>query len=190
MIPKGFPHHLRHFFRLKSTEFTQFGPHFEACSGEFSCVLATPRSENSVFLENTFQRQMWCQHWVLTWSWQYFWNKSLYRKCFWKQSEPSRCRLDRDTAQFPTPKWPHKKGRWEGQRVHGGQKIEIFSKFFLCSEMIPRGFPHHLRDFSHPNSTNFTHFGPHFEACSGEFSCVLAIARSENSVFLENTFPR
>ena len=73
---------------------------------------------------------MWCQHRVLTWSQQYFWNKSLNEKWFWKQSEPLRCRLARDTAQFPTQKWPHKKGRWERRRVHGGRKSEILSNFF------------------------------------------------------------
>ena len=133
---------------------------------------------------------MWCQHRVLTWSQQYFWNKSLNGKCYWKQSEPLRCQLARDTAQFPTQKWPHKKGRWERRRVYGGRKSEILSKFFLSLEMIPKGSPHHLRHFFRPNSTEFTQFGPHFETCGGEFSCVLATPRSENSVFLENTFQR
>ena len=51
MIPKGFPHHLRHFFHPNSTDFTHFGPHFEAYMVAFSCVLATPRSENLDFLK-------------------------------------------------------------------------------------------------------------------------------------------
>ena len=72
--------------------------------------------------------------------------------------------------------------------MYGGRKSEILSNFFLCLEMIPKGFSHHPRHFSHPNSTEFTHFGPHFEACRGEFSCVLATPCSENLDFLEKKF--
>jgi len=54
MIPKGFPHHLCHLFHPNSTEFTQFGPLFEAYMVEFSCVLATRCSENLDFLEKKF----------------------------------------------------------------------------------------------------------------------------------------
>ena len=109
-------------------------------------------------------------------------------------SSPSLWGVDWHEIQpnFQPQKWPHKKGRWERRPVYGGRKSEILSNFFLCLEMIPKGFPHHLRHFSHPNSTEFTHFGPHFEACRGEFSCVLATPCSENLDFLEkkNLIPK
>ena len=69
--------------------------------------------------------------------------------------------------------------------MYGGQKSEIFPNFFLCSEMIPKGFPHHLCHLFHPNSTEFTQFGPLFEAYMVAFSCVLATPCSENLDFLE-----
>ena len=58
-----------------------------------------------------------------------FWNKSLCNKCFWKQSEPLRCRLARDAAQFPTPKLPHKKGRGEGVCM-GVKKVKFFRNVY------------------------------------------------------------
>ena len=53
MNPKGFPHHLHHFFRRNSTNFIPIWAHFVSCMVEFSCILAIPCSENSVFLEKT-----------------------------------------------------------------------------------------------------------------------------------------
>ena len=48
---KGFPHHLHHFFRRNSSNFTQIWARFVACMMEFICILAIPCSENGVFLE-------------------------------------------------------------------------------------------------------------------------------------------
>ena len=38
LVRKGFPHHLHHFFRRKSINFTPIGAHFEACIVSFRCV--------------------------------------------------------------------------------------------------------------------------------------------------------
>ena len=41
----------------------------------------------------------------------------------------------------------HGAGIWKNSRG-GGQKVNFFSKKKLCSEMIPKGFPHHPNHFS------------------------------------------
>ena len=51
--------------------------------------------------------------------------------------------------------------------------------------MIPKGFPHHPHHFFRQNWTNYTPIWAHFVACMMEFSCILVIPCSENSVFLE-----
>ena len=44
----------------------------------------------------------------------------------------------------------------EFEKIRGGAKSEFFSKKKLCSEMIPKGFPHHPHHFFRQNWTNYT----------------------------------
>ena len=39
LVRNGFLHHLHHFFRRKSINFTPIGAHFEACIVSFSCAV-------------------------------------------------------------------------------------------------------------------------------------------------------
>ena len=74
----------------------------------------------------------------------------------------------------------------EFEKIGGvvGKKWIFFEKK-LCSEMIPKGFPHHPHHLFRQNWTNYTPIWAHFVACMMEYSCILVIPCSENSVFLE-----
>ena len=90
-------------------------------------------------------------------------------------------RIFRDTeAQIPQGfAW----GRtWKNS---GGAKSEFFFEKKIMFGNDPKRLPASSKPLFRQNWTNYTPIWAHFVACMMEFSCILAIPCSENSVFLE-----
>ena len=171
MIPKGFPHHPNHFFCQNWTNYTPIWAHFVACMMEFSCILAIPCSENSVFLE---RKKI---------------DPKRHPKTCKRLPTSSKCRnalfliifSRRFTHVSLGSSHTHAYFGWAStwicmgpdlEIIFGGQKSEIFSIFLLLHKLVRKGFPRHLHHFFRRKSINFTPIGAHFEACIVSFRCV------------------